>query len=598
MLVHLFLIFGGTSAFASVIPNNESVQVPQNLNARNPLPTSECRILHNAWPDAFPEDDDRSCWTKQGITVEFGLITKISLAQATNIIGSIPDLSSFQALTYIDLSKTNLNDIFPKLPPQLEYLDLSYLNIIGGISSFPPGLIELHLYGNHEMNGPIPAFPDHIAHIEIARNKMTGELPILPPSITSLYEHSITPTVAESIEPVSSSVPMSISSSTMSVTYNFPSSSSLLTSQSTSYDSMTTTPASVQTATVKTSMLNTANSLTTGQPSSSMSLSVNTQTTSLKPTVSIVASCSNKTPSDELLDISKNIPSSSVGTTVKYSSEAASTLGTLVKLVPETLLSMGAVQTAQIFEVFDITSGKAVTFPGAQFSDGVTNYVVVMIKSDQYKFKSASEVAAYDSTVCSVTFDTTTLPDGSGVSFSYKFDGAIKSEWFAFKLSPDSTRLIISINTDHTVLASIEYYVTPMKTGDDGKYGFVVVNGVGSLVSGSIVTATSTWSTKLQSLSSKSFMLERTSMFDTEKSVATSSKAATTEADITTAIVSVPTTTTIKITATSSIKTAVVSVPTTTTSTRIVPNVMASGTVSFGPALGLVLSVYLSFFLL
>ncbi|ORY42054.1 L domain-like protein [Rhizoclosmatium globosum] len=609
---HLFLLFA--SATAIVIPGNlkNNSVLFDGLHPRDSVPVSECEILHTAWPDVFPDDDDTSCLSAPGITAENSLITKISLPSLVGIQGPIPDLGSFQALTYLDLSKTGVTGPFPTLPPTIQYIslkkaanfdgsipdlssfqDLTYLSLLevfgiedelpdftpfeslvylelsdtqlygpfpnlppqlkyllvytlasdiddsnvcdlsltGSVPKFPPALIELHLYGNSELTGPIPAFPEQISHIEIARNKMTGELPELKTTITSLNIHGnhlsgevpkelppnltklwlyenmfsghlpnipqsivslklhrnlfngkvpddwkdenlflidlncfenslarglkLNPLCPNSTTSVTISAPLSTSASsewtstaTLSLTSETTMStlltSSIIDESSASTGSLTfstvsstptlfissetsrvpsaspsltikripladtitsTSPSTVTTMKVTSTLISSTlstveaiNSSYTIQSTSTISTGTNTQSTS-KPTITAEASCPYMKPSDQLLGIAKSSSLSSVGSTVNYNSEAASTIGTLIKLVPETLMQMGAVQNAQIFQVFTVIPGKAVTFPGAQFSDG---------------FKSLASVASFDSTVCSVVYDTTTLPDGSG----------------------------------------------------------------------------------------------------------------------------------------------------------------------------------------
>ncbi|KAJ3066557.1 hypothetical protein HDU99_003813, partial [Rhizoclosmatium hyalinum] len=174
-----------------------------------------------------------------------------------------------------------------------------------------------------------------------------------------------------------------------------------------------------------------------------------------------------------------------------YTGTASLAIATLTNLVPASLARLGATKTAEIFQIGSLKPGDtSVTFLGAAFTAGERNAVVFMIVSDGYTFKPDATVKTFNNATCSVSIKTSGITNG-GVEFSYVFDESIAGEWFAMQLTEDGTQLIVSVNSEHQVLASVAFTVNPGagKKRAQKEVGFVVVNGVGTFKTVSTSTA-------------------------------------------------------------------------------------------------------------
>ncbi|KAJ3058076.1 hypothetical protein HDU99_006981, partial [Rhizoclosmatium hyalinum] len=204
-----------------------------------------------------------------------------------------------------------------------------------------------------------------------------------------------------------------------------------------------------------------------------------TVTSPLSPVPSI---CPTKTAPFNLLEIAKS-PIPSISPVSRYNGDVAAIVASLTQLLPASLNPLNAVQiTSSLFSIVEtIKPGdKATTFLGADFTEG-SNAVVVLITSSQYKFNGLpgpSDIETYGQASCSVTIKTIAI-SGGGVGFGYVLDESIKSEWFSMQLNDNGTQLVVSMYTEHTVLASITFSVVALKSLDERDVGFVIVNGVG-----------------------------------------------------------------------------------------------------------------------
>ncbi|KAJ3279929.1 hypothetical protein HDU79_000184 [Rhizoclosmatium sp. JEL0117] len=196
-------------------------------------------------------------------------------------------------------------------------------------------------------------------------------------------------------------------------------------------------------------------------------------------TVSANTACKTKTPSQALMNIANGpIPASS---SQNYSSDATDNLAALIKQAPAVLAKTGTFEISSTFLLSGpLGFGASVNMVGASFDGGIDG-VAVLISSVQYKFLGDWDIQTYGDVSCTFVVNASVIDNG--ISFYYMIDSAkIKSEWFAIQLSEDGKQLIVVVNTEHTVLASVSFGVAVNKARDSINYGFAMLNVVGSTV--------------------------------------------------------------------------------------------------------------------
>ncbi|ORY24850.1 hypothetical protein BCR33DRAFT_807244 [Rhizoclosmatium globosum] len=182
------LIFSTILSVASAAPFNSSLHnaMGQDLNPRA-APLFECQILHNAWPTKIVDNTESGCWNIPGITAYRGKIITI------------------------DLRGSPISGGFPKLPPQLATLKLGNTQISGPVTGLPRDLLTIELFINPMMSGTFPTLPNKLRSINfhqksnickislefaivsqfhksaLSDTKVTGEVPKIPPTLSSLY---------------------------------------------------------------------------------------------------------------------------------------------------------------------------------------------------------------------------------------------------------------------------------------------------------------------------------------------------------------------------------------------------------------------------
>ncbi|ORY14094.1 hypothetical protein BCR33DRAFT_751784 [Rhizoclosmatium globosum] len=82
---------------------------------------------------------------------------------------------------------------------------------------------------------------------------------------------------------------------------------------------------------------------------------------------------------------------------------------------------------------------------------------------------------------CTLDIHEVALPSITGVGFSYKIDAVkVQNEWFGMYLTEDGEKLVFSINTNHTVIASLTFPVKALWKRDSQKsIGFVIFYTLG-----------------------------------------------------------------------------------------------------------------------
>ncbi|ORY40801.1 hypothetical protein BCR33DRAFT_767943 [Rhizoclosmatium globosum] len=222
-------------------------------------------------------------------------------------------------------------------------------------------------------------------------------------------------------------------------------------------------------------------------------------------TVSANIACKTNTASQALTNIANGpIPASS---SQNYSTDATDALAALIKQAPAVLAKTGTFQVASAFLLTGPLSATAnVNLLGASFTGGV-NGVGVLISSVEFKFLGNWDIQTYGDVTCTFVVNATSIDNG--VAFYYVIDSTkVKSEWFGIQLSQDGKQLIVSVNTEHTVMASVSFGVTASKTRESIKDGFLVLNVVGSSIAPvSTTSALASSVTKVSTVSTTSILV-------------------------------------------------------------------------------------------
>ncbi|KAJ3284824.1 hypothetical protein HDU79_007845 [Rhizoclosmatium sp. JEL0117] len=221
--------------------------------------------------------------------------------------------------------------------------------------------------------------------------------------------------------------------------------------------------------------------------------------TILAATLTTVPSCVTNIPLSTINEIALG-PIPAENSMQLYNGDVAAYIAALLKLLPSYGSAISQLGSSLFYIPEPIVPGQEPSrFQATPFLAG-SNLVAVLISSSQYEFVGEPTIQTYFGFSCNLVIKESPLPSISGVGFSYVIDSVqVKSEWFAMFLTPDGQQLVFTINTNHSVIASLTF---PLKVIRKRQYqsngGFVVLNGVWPInVSTPFSTASAPTSTAL-----------------------------------------------------------------------------------------------------
>lgn len=132
------LMIGCTGVFAQKIDKNELKQLQAFLSQPGERDATNAQALNIS--------DTKSPATWEGVTVENGHVTKIEWKDK-HLAGAL-DLSGFDALQEVNISRNNLTGLVVNANPALTALDASRNKLTSFSSDNCPALTELKIYRN------------------------------------------------------------------------------------------------------------------------------------------------------------------------------------------------------------------------------------------------------------------------------------------------------------------------------------------------------------------------------------------------------------------------------------------------------------------
>ncbi len=156
------------------------------------LPVAECQTLADLYQNTNGHDWNDSAtdrWTRTttpcawlGVKCEKGHVVAIH-REAKNLVGTLPDLTTLNNLTVLNLPNNTLTNFeVTQLPTSLQTLNLSNTGFTGNFPKFS-GLTQLQMLklADNGLTGTLMAdnLPNNLQELDVTHNQLTGSLPDL-----------------------------------------------------------------------------------------------------------------------------------------------------------------------------------------------------------------------------------------------------------------------------------------------------------------------------------------------------------------------------------------------------------------------------------